>query len=94
MIQWPMTSTRSPRTIYKAASEDAHLGDVQPVTEEEWVKLAALLEPDPTAVEAGAVAPLLSQRQHRVIDGCFQPSFQIAEPTPAELSLCGNALRR
>jgi hypothetical protein len=44
------------RTIYKSAPENAQLGAVLPVSEEEWVKLAAVLSPDPTEVAAGAVA--------------------------------------
>jgi hypothetical protein len=44
------------RTIYKSAPEKAELGDVLAVTEEEWVKLAAVLAPDPTEVAHGAVA--------------------------------------
>ena len=44
------------RTIYKPAPENAELGDVLPVSEEEWVKLAAVLAPDPTEVSSGAVA--------------------------------------
>jgi hypothetical protein len=49
------------RTIYKSAPEDAKLGDVLPVTDEEWVKLAAVLSPDPTEGEAGAAAPIMAR---------------------------------
>jgi hypothetical protein len=44
------------RTIYKSAPENAQLGEVLPVTNEEWVKLAAVLSPDPTEVGPSAVA--------------------------------------
>jgi hypothetical protein len=43
------------RTIYKSAPENAQLGETLPVSEVEWVKLAALLSPDPTEVVAGRV---------------------------------------
>jgi hypothetical protein len=50
------TKKQAKRTIYKAAPENAQLGAVLPVSEEEWVKLAAVLSPDPTEVAAGATA--------------------------------------
>jgi hypothetical protein len=37
-------------TIYKPAPETAQVGDVMAVSEEEWVKLAAVLSPDPTEI--------------------------------------------
>ena len=46
---------QSRRTIYKPAPEGAEIGAVLPVSEEEWVKLAAVLAPDPTEVSEGAV---------------------------------------
>jgi hypothetical protein len=48
-------ATRSGRTIYKSAPKDAELGAVLPVSDEEWVKLAAVLSPDPTEIAASAV---------------------------------------
>jgi hypothetical protein len=36
------------RSIYKPAPATAEVGDVLPVSEEEWMQLAAVLEPDPT----------------------------------------------
>jgi hypothetical protein len=48
------------RTIYKPAPEDAQLGDVLPVTDEEWVKLAAVLSPDPTEGEPGAAVQMIA----------------------------------
>ena len=44
------------RTIFKSAPENAQLGEVLPVTDGEWVKLAAVLSPDPTEV-AGSDVP-------------------------------------
>jgi len=41
--------TADARCLYKAAPEDAELGDVLPVSEEEWVKLVAVLTPDQNA---------------------------------------------
>jgi hypothetical protein len=38
--------TAGPHSIYKPAPEDAELGEILPITEEEWVKLAAVLTPD------------------------------------------------
>ena len=43
------------RTIYKLAPENAQLGEVLPVTDEEWVRLAAVLSPDPAEVAANNV---------------------------------------
>jgi hypothetical protein len=42
------------RTIYKSAPENAQVGEVMPVSDEEWVKLAAVLSPDPAEVAADA----------------------------------------
>src|SRR5882757_1893391 len=47
------------RSIYKLAPDNAQLGEVLPVTDEEWVRLAAVLAPDPTevvAAEASSIA--------------------------------------
>ncbi len=44
------------RTFYKPAPQNAELGDVLPVSEADWVKLAAVLAPDPTEVSAGELA--------------------------------------
>jgi hypothetical protein len=44
------------RTIYKSAPENVQLGDVLPVSDEEWVKLAAVLSPDPAEVADNTVA--------------------------------------
>ena len=41
-------------TIYKPAPETAQVGDVMAVSEEEWVKLAAVLSPDPTEIATSA----------------------------------------
>jgi len=41
-------SMHAGRTIYKSAPENVQLGEVLPVSDEEWVKLAAVLSPDPT----------------------------------------------
>lgn len=46
----------APRAIYKPAPEDAKIGDVLAVTDEEWVKLAAMLGTDPTEVSSTVVA--------------------------------------
>ncbi len=35
------------RSFYKPAPENAQIGDVLPVSDEDWVKLAAVLQPDP-----------------------------------------------
>jgi hypothetical protein len=48
-------ATHAGRTIYKSAPNDAQLGAVLPVSDAEWVKLAAVLSPDPTEVAASAV---------------------------------------
>lgn len=45
------------RTIYKPAPENAELGAVLSVSQEEWVKLEAVLALDPTEVVAGAGPP-------------------------------------
>jgi hypothetical protein len=36
------------RSFYKPAPENAQLGDVLPVTDEDWVRLAAVLPPEPS----------------------------------------------
>jgi hypothetical protein len=41
-------------TIYKPAPENAQVGDVMAISEEEWVKLAAVLSPDPTEIATTA----------------------------------------
>lgn len=45
-------------SIYKPAPDDAQLGDVLPVSDDEWVKLAAVLSPDPsdTAAQVAGVS--------------------------------------
>src|SRR6476660_7680878 len=48
-------ATHAGRTIYKSAPNDAQLGAVLPVSDAEWVKLAAVLSPDPTEIAASAV---------------------------------------
>jgi hypothetical protein len=63
------------RTIYKSAPENAQLGAVLPVSEEEWVKLAAVLSPDPTEVAAddpetadgNPKAPSVSERLQKIL---------------------------
>jgi hypothetical protein len=44
------------RTIYKSAPENVQLGEVLPVSDEERVKLAAVLSPDPDEVAGGRAA--------------------------------------
>jgi hypothetical protein len=44
-----------PHTIFKPAPEDAQIGDVLAISDAEWVKLAAVLSPDPN-VPPAAVA--------------------------------------
>jgi hypothetical protein len=44
------------RTIYKSAPENVQLGEVLPVSDEEWVKLAAVLSPDPDELAGSRVA--------------------------------------
>jgi hypothetical protein len=56
------------RTIYKSAPENAQLGAVLPVSEEEWVKLAAVLSPDPSEVSGGAVADTAAKSGDRSLD--------------------------
>jgi hypothetical protein len=46
----------SQRNIFKSAPESAELGDVLPVSEEEWVKLAGILSPPPMQVSPSVVA--------------------------------------
>jgi hypothetical protein len=48
-------STHAGRTIYKSAPENAQLGEVLAVSDEEWVKLAAVLSPDPSEVGGSTV---------------------------------------
>src|SRR5262249_30566647 len=43
------------RTYYKPAPENSQLGDVLPISESEWVKLAAVLASDRTEGNSGAV---------------------------------------
>jgi hypothetical protein len=50
------SSPQSGTAVYKPAPNECQIGDVLPVTESEWVKLAATLEPDPTEVSASALA--------------------------------------
>jgi hypothetical protein len=50
------------RSIYKLAPDSTQLGDVLPVTNEEWVRLAAVLSPDPTEVVAGEPSSLGSDQ--------------------------------
>jgi hypothetical protein len=50
------------RTIYKSAPENAQLGEVMPVSDAEWVKLAAVLSPDPTEVVAGDVQSIAGDK--------------------------------
>ncbi len=42
------------RSIYKSAPDNVRLGEVLPVSNEEWVKLAAVLSPDPSELAAGS----------------------------------------
>jgi hypothetical protein len=56
------------RAIYKEAPENAELGAVLPVSEEEWVKLAAVLSPDPTEVAAGTVAGTAAKSDDKSLD--------------------------
>jgi len=48
-------------TIYKPAPADSQIGDVMAITDEEWVKLAAVLSPDPT--EVASTAPPMADPQ-------------------------------
>jgi hypothetical protein len=50
------------RAIYKSAPDGAQLGETLPVSEEEWVKLAALLSPDPTEVAAGGASSIAGDK--------------------------------
>jgi hypothetical protein len=50
------------RSIYKLAPENAQLGKVLPVTDEEWVRLAAMLSPDPTEVAAGQASSIAGDK--------------------------------
>lgn len=77
------TVTKSSRTIYKPAPEDARLGDVLPVSEEEWVRLAAVLEPDPTEVETGAAADSSAKSAKDGHDEAISPG---PESKPASLA--------
>lgn len=65
------------RMIYKLSPEDAQLGDVLPVTDEEWVKLAAVLSPDPTEGKADAAAQIIANAK----------GSEAAEPTDGSKSL-------
>src|SRR4029078_9189808 len=47
------------RVSDKSAAADAQLGEVLPVSDEEWVKLAAVLSPDPTEVARGTASDLV-----------------------------------
>jgi hypothetical protein len=49
------------RTIYKSAPENVQLGEVLPVSDEEWVKLAAVLSPDPDELAGSRVAETTSK---------------------------------
>ena len=44
------------QTICKAAPENAQLGEILQVSDTEWVKLAAVLSPDPAEIVAGHIA--------------------------------------
>jgi len=48
-------STKADRTFYKPAPEGAELGDVLAVSDDEWVKLSAVLAPDQMELPATAV---------------------------------------
>jgi hypothetical protein len=50
------------RSIYKLAPDNTQLGDVLPVTDEEWVRLAAVLSPDPTEIVAGETSSVPSDK--------------------------------
>ena len=49
-------SKQTAHTIFKPAPECAAIGDVLPISEAEWVKLAAVLSPDPTEAVTSVVA--------------------------------------
>ena len=72
------------RTIYKSAPENAQLGDVLPVSEEEWVKLAAVLSPDPTEVAAGAVADAAPKAGDNASGEATSPDAGSKAPSVAE----------
>jgi hypothetical protein len=54
-------ATHAGRSIYKSAPKDAEVGAVLPVSDAEWVKLAAVLSPDPTEVAASAFSDAASR---------------------------------
>jgi hypothetical protein len=72
------------RIIYKPAPENAELGDVLPVTDEEWVKLAAVLAPDPTEVAAVAVADSSSKSSGKANDESKPIDAEAKHPSLAE----------
>jgi hypothetical protein len=53
------------RAIYKSAPDSAQLGETLPVSEEEWVKLAALLSPDPAEVPSGEASSVAGNKANR-----------------------------
>jgi hypothetical protein len=72
------------RTIYKSAPENAQLGEVLPVSDEEWVKLAAVLSPDPTEVGPGAVADAKAQSDNKANGEAAAPNAGSKAPSVAE----------
>jgi hypothetical protein len=72
------------RMIYKSAPEGAELGAVLSVSEEEWVKLAAMLSPDPNEVAAGAVADATPQSGDKTSAETSLPDSGTKAPSVAE----------
>ncbi len=72
------------RTIYKAAPENAQLGDVTAVSDAEWVELAAVLSPDPMEVVPGAVADASSKSNDKPTGEAKSVDSEPKAPSVAE----------
>jgi hypothetical protein len=72
------------RTIYKSAPENAQLGEVLPVSDEEWVKLAAVLSPDPTEVAASNVGDATTKSSDNASGEATSPDAGSKSPSLAE----------
>ena len=72
------------RTIYKSAPANAQLGEVLPVSEEEWVKLAAVLSPDPTEVAASNVGDATTKSSDNASGEATSPDAGSKTPSVAE----------
>src|SRR5262249_24392560 len=77
------SAAQARRTFYKPAPQNAQLRDVLPVSEAEWVKLAAALAPDPTELAAGesATAPKPENSPGTELN---PPSGQTRQPSLSE----------